>query len=303
MNCNACGSNVPENASFCPQCGTFVGAREQQAAQPQQPFGEPAAGQPQQPFSNAAPYQAGTSSSGARVVYPQGCIAAGWQDVKDSPGWLGRTVLLGVVQCIPILNFFAMGYALNWAREVPFGGRTQMNGPIFTGKNFEIGFYSFVIMLVASLVASLGASILGIVPIVGQLAGFVFGVCLGAFSALCCVRMGIEQRIGGGFKVSDTWKAIMRDPKSFLLVALLPVVVGCILVAVVTAVAGLFGMGSAIPFLFFHGDITFALFSLLVLVGTLVLYVACCMLTMAATLVTFRALAHWVGRHAPEWIR
>lgn len=307
MKCNACGSNVPSNASFCPQCGSFVGADNPQVAaqpqQPQQPFApEPAAAQPQQPFGAAPSFQQEAYST-AHVVYPQGCIAAAWQDVKESPGWVGRAVLLGIIQCVPILNFFATGYALNWAREVPFGGKTPMSGPIFTGKNFEIGFYAFVIMLLTSLVGSLGAGILGVVPVLGQLAGLVFCVALGAFAALCCVRIGIEGRIGAGFKLADTWSAIMRNPKSFLLVALLPVAVGCVLVAVVTAIAALLSMGSAVPFLFLSGDIAFALFSLFVLVGTLILYVACCMLTMAATLVAYRALAHWVGRHAPEWIR
>ncbi len=294
MNCASCGFPVPENASFCPQCGAFAGAC---APQP-----EPAP-QPQQPFASAPqPQPATPQPAPGSALYEKGCIAAAWQDVRESPEWLSRTAILGIIQCVPILNFFAAGYALNWAREVPFGGKTPMPKKIFSGENFEIGFYSFVIVLLFSLVGSLAAGILAIVPVIGALAGALLGVGLAAMACLCCVRVGIKQRFGAGFELGVVWACIMRNPGSFLAAALIPIVAASVLVSLACAVGALLGMGTVVPFMIVDGGIAFAIVGVMALVGSLVLYVICCVLVMAATLVTDRALAHWVGRYASEWI-
>ena len=308
MQCPSCAHFVPKNACFCPQCGAFVGQvqpQPQQEPQPQQPS-QPQ--EPQQPFGAGpsaqpqpqAPFAA--QPNPASQSYPQSCIASAWQDVKASPGWLGRTALLGIIQCVPILNFFSLGYALNWSREVPYGGKTPMPQRIFSGSNFEIGFYALVIVLAFSLAAGLGVSVLGIVPLLGGLAGVALTVGLTAMAYLCSVRMAMKQRIGEGFQLKQVWAAIMRNPGSFLAAALLPVVVAGALVACVMTAGAIVSMISAIPFAFLSSDIATLLLALPALVGCLALYVACCVIAMAATLVTDRALAHWVGRYASEWV-
>ena len=172
---------------------------------------------------------------------------------------------------------------------------------IFSGSNFEIGFYSFVITLVFSLVGSLGAGILGIVPILGGLAGLVFAIGLAAMACLCSVRMAMKQRIGEGFQLQQVWTAIMRSPWSFLAAALLPVVAACVLVMAVTTLGGVLGMGTMVPLVFVSADIAALLFVLAATFVGLALYVVCCILVMTAMLVADRALAHWVGRYASEW--
>ncbi|MBR5259212.1 MAG: DUF4013 domain-containing protein [Eggerthellaceae bacterium] len=289
-------------------------------AQPQQPSsdveGEPVFNaQPQQPFDANPQYEyqpdpqpepqpasyAASQTAPQEPVYAQGCIAAAWQDVKNSPGWFSRTALLGVIQCVPILSFFALGYALNWAREVPFGGKTVMPQRIFTSANFEMGFYSFLITIVFSIVGTLCAGVLGFIPIIGGLAGVALSAGLMAFAYLCCVRVGIKQRLGEGFKLGEIWAAVNRNPMSFLAASLVPIVVSCVMVAVILGVGTVLSMGAALPFMFF-GDVAFMIFGLLAFFCCLILYVVCCMVIAAATLVTDRALAHWVGRYAPEWI-
>ena len=58
-------------------------------------------------------------------VYAQGCIGAAWADIKATPGYIGKLLVLGLIMCVPILNFVVLGYLLHWSREVPFGGKTQ----------------------------------------------------------------------------------------------------------------------------------------------------------------------------------
>lgn len=342
MNCNSCGTPVPPNASFCPECGAFVAqpAPEPEVAPepapvsepvpelvlepepvlavaepaPQQPFGgqaapqpepayqQPFGGQAQQPFAASVPPGQSVPPASGNVVYEKGCIAAAWKDIKESPGWLMRMALLGIIQCVPILNFFAAGYALNWAREVPFGGKTPMPKKIFSGSNFEIGFYAFVITLVCSVVGGLAASILAFVPIVGALAGSLLSLGILAFGYLCCVRMAIKQSFAEGFKLSIVWDSMMKSPGTFLAAAILPAIISLIAGFVLIAVGGILGVGSMIPLAFISGEAAVLVFGAVFLLGTLVLYVAFCMIMMLATLLSDRALAHWVGRQAPEWI-
>ncbi len=103
------------------------------------------------------------------VVYAKGCLGAAWEDIKTSPGWVGRTLILGLIMCVPILNFVVAGYYLNWAREVPFGGKTPKPASYVSGKNFEMGFYAFVVSLVVGLVFGFVGGILGLIPFLGAL--------------------------------------------------------------------------------------------------------------------------------------
>ena len=89
--------------------------------------------QPQAPVPPAAPPPA------SQPVYAKGCLSAAWEDIKTTPGYVGKLVVLGLIMCVPILNFVVAGYLLHWAREVPFGGRTPMPPKYVTGKNFEYG--------------------------------------------------------------------------------------------------------------------------------------------------------------------
>ena len=66
--------------------------------------------------------------------------------------------------CVLILNFVVAGYLLFWSREVPFGGRSLLPQKIVTGKNFEYGFYAFVLTLVVGLVGGIIGGIFGWIP-------------------------------------------------------------------------------------------------------------------------------------------
>ena len=84
-------------------------------------------------------------------VYATSCLKAAWEDVKATPNYISRLLVLGLIMCVPILNFVVAGYLLFWSREVPFGGRSLLPQKIVTGKNFEYGFYAFVLTRVVGL--------------------------------------------------------------------------------------------------------------------------------------------------------
>ena len=100
-------------------------------------------------------------------AYATSCLKAAWEDVKATPNYVSRLLVLGLIMCVPILNFVVAGYLLFWSREVPFGGRSLLPQKIVTGKNFEYGFYAFVLTLVVGLIGGIIGGIFGWMPFIG----------------------------------------------------------------------------------------------------------------------------------------
>ncbi len=69
--------------------------------------------------ASAGGYAAPTGYAAA----PQGCLGAAWHDITSSPGWVKRVLLLMVMNCVPVLNFFAKGYNLQWGAQAARGER------------------------------------------------------------------------------------------------------------------------------------------------------------------------------------
>lgn len=252
------------------------------------------------PFAGQSPSQ--------QPVYAQGCVAAAINDVKGDPSLMRNSLLLGLISCVPILNFVVEGYAVNWAREIPFGGRTQMPRKIVTGRNFEIGFYLFLIALVVGLVAGVASSILAVVPILGWLAGLAVSLGASMFQGLMQMRVGLSQQLGEGFKVSAVWNVLKRNWTGLLCATLIPSLVAAGVVCVAVLIGTLLMTVAAVPasYLAVAGGsvIGAGLGAVAVIVASLVcvvLVLACAVCLAVAALVTMRAVAHWVARYAPEW--
>lgn len=248
-------------------------------------------------------------------VYPTSCLAAAWADIKATPNYGRRLLVLGLIMCVPVLNFAVAGYLLLWSREVPFGGRTPMPQQMVTGKTFEFGFYAFVLTLVVGLVGSVASGIVGWVPLLGWVAAILIVIAVGVAGFTMEMRMIMGLSLGEGFNVKDIWEKGKRNWGQLLLVTVVPQVVVGAIVSVITffvvMICMLFGLGASMPTLFALSNATgpsFAQVMTLIgaiavpaLLGSLVLWVLVCIAEVAAEALTIRGLGHWVARYAPEW--
>lgn len=299
-----------------PQSATAAGAQPAATAADAAPAG----GTVPPPPSNAAPGAAAAvppvpqppaAATKPKPVFAKGCIAAAWEDVKASEGWLSRTLLLGLIACVPILNFVVLGYILNWVREVPFGGRTTMPKPIVTGRNFEVGFYAFVIAVVFGLVSGIAGAIVMWVPILGWLASIAISVFAMMALALALVRMALSKQLGEGFQVPKLWAAVKANWTGLLVASVVPgLVVGAILMVAFMVVALVLVLIMAVP-LAASGAVaassTAGAAGLIVGLGLggallfVLLYIVGSMGSTFAYLISYRAVAHYIGRYVPEW--
>lgn len=256
------------------------------------------------PASQPAPPQ-------PKPTYAKGCVTAAWDDIKATPGWLKKMLFLGLLSCVPVLNFVVYGYALNWSREVPFGGRSAMPREVVTGRNFEVGFYYFVISLAFGIPVAIVSFPISFVPVLGAIVTLVLSFGVELLVMLCAVRMALSNQLGEGFKLPDVWEALKANWPGLLFIVVIPsLVAGAIMVALVLVCVGL-GAVMLIPLGIVSGSaysgatlaaLMMAAPAAIAFVALILVAVYACMVVSAFVLVlTFRATAHYVGRYAPAW--
>ena len=131
-------------------------------------------------------------------AYATSCLKAAWEDVKATPNYVSRLLVLGLIMCVPILNFVVAGYLLFWSREVPFGGRSLLPEKIVTGKNFEYGFYAFVLTLVVGLIGGIIGGIFGWIPFIGWVVSIAVSLATYVAGIIMQMRMIMGQSLGDG---------------------------------------------------------------------------------------------------------
>lgn len=317
----AAGAPTPGAAQPAGAAAPVGGSAQQADWQGQAPAGaapsgwqaQPGAGgtmppQPQSPYA-AAPVPPQPQPVEPQPVYAEGCLKAAWRDISSSEGWKGRMALLGLIGCVPILNFMVYGYSLNWSREVPFGAKTPLPREVVNGRNFEYGFYYFLIALVIGLVASIASAVVGWVPLIGWVAAIAIMLFAGMLETLLSVRMAMMGSLGEGFQIGHAWSVLKRNWTSLLGAAVVPnLIMGAVvsIVGFVFMAIGLVGfMGPLMALISGYGSAAVATAAGgMGLVGMLLMLVWCVLCAAGwalATVVSMRAVAHWVGRNAPEW--
>lgn len=275
-----------------------------------------------QPTATNAAYTATTTTTTAaqaKSFYAKGCVSAAWDDIKSSEGWFGKTLLLGVIMIVPILNWIVSGYCMRWSRQLILGKIEHMPKEIFGNRNFINGVYMFVISLVFGLVGAIAAGILGFIPILGWIAGIAISIFVSMFMYVASMRAAIADRLGAGFDISQIWQTSKNNLGSLFVISFVPsLIIGLII--------GLIGLIIAsIAFVGMSGDILNVIYaydmydyydyyyspeiisSILGLVGMaipafLLIYIIGCFGEAFAVLLTYRAMGHWVARYASDWM-
>lgn len=320
---DAAGASSVPTAQDAPQAASAAQAASEPAAEVA-PEPEPAPGPAASPAGTVPPPPGAAaptvpvppaSQPKPKPVFAKNCVTAAWEDIKLNPNWLTKTLFLGLLMCVPILNFVVYGYVLNWAREVPFGGRTAMPKEVVTGRNFEVGFYYVVLSLVFGLAAAIVGAVLGWVPLVGWIASVAASLFASMWTVLAGVRMALSKQLGEGFKMSRIWDALKANWPGLLFLTFVPsLVAGVIIFILVMFVMLVLFVGAmpAIASIASIGDAStaavvtqiVAALAPLGIIGVVliaaVLYV-CMVIEAAVLLLLGRSAGHYVGRYAPAW--
>ena len=174
-----------------------------------------------------------------------GYFTTAWQDIRNTPGWVGKLLLLALLMFIPVFGWIvAAGYLLGWARDVAWGVHGPMPARIFgneDGKLYSRGFFAWLIGLVFAIIPAVVFGIVNVALGVGT-AGLVswhhggmvsisYGVMSGivstailvalvllyalamVFSWIGWMRMSVYGRLSAGFQFERIWTMLRHDTR------------------------------------------------------------------------------------------
>lgn len=318
MICRHCGTQNRDGDAFCRNCGTsleattFATPPAPAPAQQQYATVQQSAPVQQQyaPVPAAAPY--------AQPMKQEGCVAAAWRDVKGTPGWFKKMLLLGLCNAVPILNWIVPGFALRWARGLSFGKREDMPQEIFGDRAFVTGFFYALITAIVFAVLWTVSYVMGFVAgyrLAGvvSLALLVLSVFWGMFGNACIIRMAVCDNLGAAFGLSKVWQGYKKALGSLFCASIVPgLIVGLIgfgiallliLLLSLVAVGGIASMTSY----GYYGSNSAMVGNMLAGIGVpgvillLIGWLLFSMLQALSITMSMRALGHWASRVAPEW--
>lgn len=256
----------------------------------QQPAYQPApVEQPQVAYEPAQP-----ATAQATVEPPaSGFAKQAWEDYKGSSGWLPKSLLGGLIMMVPILNFVGEGYAMQWGRRASYRKGDQLPEKFFEDNTFVMGFFAFVLSLIAGLIVGLcgGAPIIAL-----AVTAFLY-----PFLSLCILRVAIIGRLGAGFELGNIWEKAQRNWKGGMGAYWFPMLIAA--AAAVVIVLILCG-STGISILAFSSDtaLGYGLGFFGVLMWLVGFYVVC-VVSFASTCIAYRAIGYWIARFAPEWVQ
>lgn len=331
MYCPSCGNDLADDAKFCGACGTRIQATRtpvvQDASARQQtptphrnhsvPLGQNAT-QDQGAVYQSAVHQTPSVHNtpnmdpGATVMTaPKGALGQAWSDITSSPKWFSRILLLIIMNCVPILNCFSLGYMLQWGADASRGTNPTLPKGAFDLHCFLSGLFYGILSLLMS-IGLLWTVVLGFIPIIGWIASIAISLFATTFTMLAAMRMAVYKRFGKAFDLSELFRKYKSSLGSLFAAAIVPnIAVGiCILVLVLLIVgAGGAFWASSMPSLGYMTSYAASdnmLNTLLVGAGAgIILIVLVALLAVFcygfAQLWALRAVGVWVSRNAAEW--
>lgn len=263
-----------------------------------------------------------------------------WADIKSSPNWFGKLLLLSLVAMIPIFGTIVVyGYLLNWTREIAWQYKTPLPPRIFGNENgnlYKLGFFAFVVNIVIAVILNVVSVILdggaltrsfshsgyfiGMYGLSSAFMSFMISMAVAVFLTLfnfaSYARMSIYGTLSSGFQVNRLWEMIRFDVKGLFKI------LGMTLLIMLIAFVALSIIASILIFAFIFlvvgatGDYGFAtqyslsrslsfglgLGSVVFLIAILAFCYLTAIITVFTDMMCFRALGYWVAQmNVAKW--
>ncbi len=170
-------------------------------------------------------------------------FSSAWQDIKNSPGWFGKLMILALVSLIPVFGWIVVcGYLFGWARDKAWGVHAPLPARVFgdeDGKLYSRGFFVLVIGFAFALLpwiiesvsntmtgsffgsamgyhgygigSGLNAGIFGLLGTLLSVLALAASFFAAIFSWVGCMRMSIYGRLSAGFQFGKIWSMIRHD--------------------------------------------------------------------------------------------
>ncbi|MCD8316925.1 MAG: zinc-ribbon domain-containing protein [Eggerthellaceae bacterium] len=240
------------------------------------------------------------------------CLGAGWKDIVHSPGWVARILLLMIMSCVPVLNFYVSGYALKWGADAARGERKSLPRNNFDKNTLLSGVY-YAILSIILVIANVWMLAVASIPVVGIIIDVVVDLFATVFISLAAVRMVLYKAFGEAFELSAIFNGYGRKLGSLFAAGCVPTIIIdaiciviafiCFLIVVNFASGALYYSAMSYSYSYDY-DIIDSILSLLGGSFFLILFIYFLFLFLGgfAQVWTMRAVGHWIDRYAPDWV-
>lgn len=243
------------------------------------------------------------------ALYRISCLAAAWEDIKNSDSWIKKTILLALISLVPILNFVVVGYAASWAEQLFKGSVKPMPEKLVSSNTFVNGVYGFVVSLAYSVVAVILVSLLSAMPGIGWIASMAVNFGLMTVLPLTVIRAVLAHKISAGFSFHELIETGKKNPTALACASLIPNLIFSVVAGVISLTLFIILLIPFWPYISEIGQLTsiFALNGSLQGAGPLMIFLAILLsfvLSLGSVftyLLSYRAVGHYVARYASNW--
>ena len=236
-----------------------------------------------------------------RPITPITLLTMAMRAMASSSAWIGKVVVLSILMCIPIVNFIALGYMLQWGRRGAFGPDHPLTWSFLADRAFLMGFFVFVINIIWGLVQTLFMNI----PVLGFLVMFF----LLPLVHVCVIRMGVYGRFSEAFRFGICGRKYIDHFTDVIVIVWLPMIVTEVMGSLCSwYVLGALGISNEMLLALATGAMDAQAFVAALQIAPMTMLAITLLgflygvVSVIAQLVMFRALGYWVARYAPEWV-
>lgn len=234
-----------------------------------------------------------------------------WNDLATDDDWWKATLVLGFMNCVPIIGQIIMfGYLFDWAKEAAWGMHTPLSRKLGDlGRCARYGFLACWVMLIWIAPVVIVGLLLGLIPVVGPILRFLvelFAVLVAALAAAGAFRSIIYERVMPGLQIRRVFRMFRRDPGGFgqsfcvilLVIPLLAAALFIVLLPTLPFIDVIVSMASAK--VLGTDLVPLALWGVVTIVVSLIVWIAGAIVSAFISALYMRSLGYWMEQFKPD---
>lgn len=234
-----------------------------------------------------------------------------WCDLAADDDWWKATLVLGLMNCVPIIGQIIMfGYLFDWAKEAAWGMHTPLSRKLGDlGRCARYGFLALWVMFIWVAPVVIAGFLLGFIPAVGTILQFlveVFAVFVAALAAAGAFRSIIYERVLPGLQIKRVFRMFQRDPGGFgqafcVILLVIPLLAAALFIVLLPTIPFINVIASVATTTVLGTDLVpLALLGVVTIVVALIVWVAGALVSAFISALYMRSLGYWMEQFKPE---
>lgn len=233
-----------------------------------------------------------------------------WNDLATDDDWWKATLVLGFMNCVPIIGQIIMfGYLFDWAKEAAWGMHTPLSRKLGDlGRCTRYGFIAIWVMLIWIAPVVIVGLLLGFIPVAGPILRFLvelFAVFVAALAAAGAFRSIIYERVMPGLQIGCVFGMFRRDPGGFgqtfcVIMLVIPLLAAALFIVLLPTLPLIDVIASMASTRVLGTDLVpLALWGVVTIVVSLIVWIAGAIVSAFISALYMRSLGYWMEQFKP----